>query len=133
MKHLLLLLLLFLNAFLCLPVWANPDGDEGEPIPIQVNEPGEEDDKNGFRSPAIIPIQATWLNEEQCVEVVFLQSLGEVTIRFKNLSNMTVFTTVVDSACCNCFIPVLCGSAFYSIQFVTADGGDYLGFFNVGV
>ena len=132
MKRLLLLFSFFLNAFVCSPILANPNGDDGEPIPIQVNEPGDEDDKNGFRSPAMIPVQAAWMHELQCVEVEFLQSLGEVTILLKNLSNMTIASTVVDSACGTCFIPVVCGPGFYSIQFVTADGSDYLGFFNVG-
>lgn len=107
------------------------DGDDGEPIPIQVNEPDDEEGNNHFRSPGIIPIEAYLVSSTQNVAINFLYPVGIVTITLSNLSTSDYFVTVVDSGVGSVLLPVSLGTGFYRIEFNCLDcGNEYVGYFN---
>lgn len=131
MKKYMFPILLSLLFFFVLPSFANPsrDGDEGEPIPIQVNDPGEEDEHNHLRS--LVPVEAYHVSLTQNVAVNFLYNLGSVTITLTNLTTSSSSVTIVDSSVGSILIPVSLGTGIYRIEFCCQDSGnEYVGYFN---
>lgn len=113
------------------PSIANPsrNGDDGEPIPIQINDPREEDEHNHFRGPLIVPVEAYLVSSTQSVTVNFLYAIGDVTISLTNLSIGVHTSTIIDSSIGNAIIPVILGTGVYRIVFSTENGAEYQGSF----
>lgn len=129
-KRLTLLLVVLLASTMSITINAKNDDPEGEPIPIELNDPGESGNPI-FRGPVIIPIEACFNSTFSQVSIQFLSYIGEVTIQLTNLSNNASVNTAIDSSCGSCIIPVTNGSGIYRIEFLLADGLQFYGFFIV--
>lgn len=129
-KHLTLILVVLMVSTIGIIANAKDDGPEGEPIPIEFNDPGESGNPiiRGF---VFIPIEAFFNSTLSQVNIQFLSYIGEVTIQLTNLSNNASVNTAVDSNCGSCIIPITNGSGLYQIVFITADGAQFYGYFSV--
>lgn len=114
---------------LCFCMYAKTDDEDGEPIPLEYNEPGE-DGKPIIRGPLMLPVSAFYIEENACVGVSFISDLGSVTISLTNLTTMINANTIVNSSCGYCYIPITGGPGFYCIEFLTEDGARYYGYFS---
>lgn len=104
--------------------YACPDGDDEEVIDLTVD-------------PAGTPVMRT-LNQgisavinstTNLLFIDFLSNLGEVTIRLTNLTTGGIASTLVDSSCGSCILPVTSGSGLYCLEFLLSDGTRYYGNF----
>lgn len=127
-KHLTLLLVVLLASTISITINAKNDDPEGEPIPIELNDPGESGNPiiRGF---VFIPIEAFFNSTLSQVNIQFLTYIGEVTIQLTNLSNNASINTAIDSNFGSCIIPITNGSGLYRIDFITADGAQFCGYF----
>ena len=131
MKKLLWSFLVFLTtvglssqaSIVCFP----DEGDELESIDISVDLPGTP----VTRSAVEIPFEVGYNRIGVYVAINFYDNIGEVSVIIKNLSTGTNATTLVDSSCGSCCIPVTGGYGFYRIEFVTSDGTVYYGYFTI--
>lgn len=129
-KHLTLILVVLLASTMSITINAKNDDPEGEPIPIEFNDPGESGNPI-IRGPIVVPVEASFNSTLSQVSVQFLSYIGEVTIQLTNLSNNASVNTAVDSNCGSCIIPITNGSGLYQIVFITADGAQFYGYFSV--
>ena len=102
-----------------------PDEEQGTEVRIE-----EYTSENGAGR-SIVPLSVTLYQSMSCIEVVFLSNIGEVTIQLTNLSNNASVNTAIDSNCGSCIIPITNGSGLYRIDFITADGAQFCGYFIV--
>ena len=109
---------------------AKNDDPEGEPIPIELNDPGESGNPI-IRGPIVVPVEASFNSTLSQVNVHFLSYIGEVTIQLANLSNNASVNMAIDSNCGSCIIPITNGIGLYRIVFLTTDGMQYCGFFSI--
>ena len=133
MKHVMSISLL--TAFLFFPSGAgasecgNPSCDDGNPviviIPVRTQNPGPPI----LRSPAFVPIQATYSFSTDSVSITFSEDVGLVALTVQNLSTGDILENVLDSACGGTRIPVLCGSGYYLITFTLFSEQQYQGEF----
>lgn len=100
-----------------------PDEEQGTEVRIE-----EYTSENGAGR-SIVPLSVTLFQSMSCIEVVFLSNIGEVTIQLTNLSNNASVNTAIDSNCGSCIIPITNGSGLYRIDFITADGAQFCGYF----
>lgn len=129
-KHLTLIMVVLLASTIGITINAKNDDPEGEPIPIELNDPGESGNPiiRGF---VFIPFEAFFNSTLSQVNIQFLSYIGEVTIQLTNLSNNASVNTAIDSNCGSCIIPVTNGSGIYRLEFILADGLQFYGFFIV--
>lgn len=130
MKHFVLLLWFAITAFFISPFTAkaqdipNEDGEEIE-ITITNNTP----DNGPKRTPAVIPFTAYYYASISCVELCFLDIIGEVTVTMTNLATGYSSNFLVDSTNGSTFLPVPDYSGLWQILFVTEGGSNYSGYF----
>lgn len=132
MKHFVLSLILIVTSQLVLPYQSFaqdiPEDEEGDEIVI-IN---EDLFGNGpARDILPAPISATLFRLACCIEVEFFSNIGEVTIQLTNLSNSTSVNTAIDFSCGSCLIPITNGSGLYRIDFITAGGLQFCGYFTI--
>lgn len=127
MKKYVLSLMLVVTAMFVFPFHSYaqniPDEEEGTEVRIE-----EYTSENGAGR-SIVPLTVTLYQSLSCIEVAFLSNLGEVTIQLTNLSNNASVNTAIDSNCGSCIIPITNGSGLYRIDFITADGAQFCGYF----
>ena len=105
-----------------------PD-DDGEEIEITVREGSTETGIGRFLS--FIPINATLFRSINCIEVVFIDNIGEVVITLTNITTGVVLSSVVDSREDTIVIPFSGSSGLWQICFSLSDGSTYIGSFNI--
>lgn len=110
-----------------LTTYAQNNGeDDGEGIDLNY----EQNDPNvGIRSGIGIPIDAFFSAEKAIVTITFFVNLGNVIIRLNNLTTGSTVSTVVDSSCGSCILPITGGSGLYLLEFLLSDGTRYYGYF----
>jgi hypothetical protein len=121
MKKILTLLLVVLIV-ITIGIFANAKGDglEGEPIPIELNDPGKTG-KSGYsvnRGPIVVPVKASFNSTFSQVNIQFY-IYGEIMIQHTNLSNKASVNMIIDSNCGSCIIPVTNGVGLYRIDFIS--------------
>lgn len=129
-KHLTLIMVVLLASTIGITINAKNDDPEGEPIPIELNDPGESGNPI-IRGPIVVPVEASFNSTLSQVNVHFLSYIGEVTIQLTNLSNSVIINMAIDSNCGSCIIPITNGIGLYRIVFLTTDGMQYCGFFSI--
>lgn len=117
-KHLTLLLVVLLASTISITINAKNDDPEGEPIPIELNDPGESGNPiiRGF---VFIPFEAFFNSTLSQVNIQFFICNGEVTIQHTNLSNNASVNMIIDSNCGSCIIPITNGVGLYRIDFIS--------------
>ena len=123
------LALLLAASFNC-PSFAQPDGDDGEPIPLEAFEPGGDEDPI-FRGPTNIPIEVGYFSSFHSVSVNPLLSIGEVSVAISNLSTNESYNTVVYSQNGSAFIPISGNPGLWRILLTLDTGASYIGFFSI--
>lgn len=117
-----------LSFFMFLSLDANaqdiPD-DEGIEINISFN--GDENVPK--RTPVVIPITAYYHALAFCVEVCFIENMGDVTITITNLTTGYLSSIVANSNSGAFFIPIPNTPGYWQITFLTGSGSIYSGSF----
>lgn len=108
--------------------FAASDGDEGEPIPLEVYNPGGDEDPIIRGLPNAF-IEAFYNSYQQVVNVHFLTNIGEVGIRLVNQANGSYTSLMVDSQNGGIVMPLFGYSGFYRIEFHMESGIIYSGHF----
>lgn len=129
-KHLLSFFLAFIAITFCFFSNAKTDDPDGEPIPIEYNDPGEAGDPI-FRSGVIVPIEAYYCAENQQIRICFIYNVETVSVRLTNLTTLSSNIYLFDSSIGNCLLPITMGSGNYRIEFLTEDGLSFQGFVTV--
>ncbi|MBR5041764.1 MAG: hypothetical protein IKX67_00850 [Bacteroidales bacterium] len=128
-KHLTLILVVLLASTMSITINAKNDDPEGEPIPIELNDPGESGNPI-IRGPIVVPVAASFNRTLSHVNVQFLSYIGEVAIQLTNLYNNASVNMAIDSNFGSCIIPVTNGVGLYQINLVIV-GASYTGYFIV--
>lgn len=81
------------------------------------------------RSPAIVPISATYYVALSYIEVSFLYNMGDISIVLTDLASNSTMVYNSDTSIGTVFIPFNSGSGVYSIEFITSSGETYSGVF----
>lgn len=132
MKKFVFLLLAMLTAFsLSFAFETRMDDDPEEAIPLQYNEHGEGGDGNNIRGGVVIPVAATYNPSSSCVCIVFLYNVGDIEIRLTNLTAGESFTIQANANSGSIYIPIINGSGFYSLEFISEGEVSYYGYFNI--
>lgn len=129
-KHWTILLMTLLASAMFFYMEAKNDDPEGEPIPIEFNDPGESGNPI-LRGPVVIPFEVYLDNTLSQVNVLFLANIGEVSVQLKNLTTGLISNTMIDSTYGEGVVPITGGAGSYYIVFWTEDGAQYSGFFFV--
>ena len=103
-----------------------PD-DDGEEIEITVREGSIESGSGRFLS--VIPVDATLFRSFYCIEVEFLDNIGEVTITLTNFTTGSLSSIVVDSQVGSVVVPFVPISGMWQISFQPEGGQLFTGFF----
>lgn len=109
---------------------AKADEEDGEPIPLEVNEPGGGGDPI-FRGLGGIPIGAYYNADNHTVSVDFSDDIGQVGIRLVNETTGVYTSLLFDSVIRRLIIPIQNSSGSYTINFCTEAGIVYSGCFIV--
>lgn len=131
MKRFILWALLMFSPLFLSPVYAfnpsNDDDDDEEEIIVLVST--TEEGQNGNRGFAFIPMEVSYSHTNHMLIVHFLYDLGYVNCNLSNLHTGNTISYQVNSCLGTDYLPVVCGSGFYSLTINTPDGASYFGHF----
>lgn len=99
--------------------------DEEEIIVLPVHQ----ENKNTYRAPAFIPIEASFSRIAQRINIHFLDNLGTVNIILTSLVNQTQAVFTVPSSAGTAHIPLSLPEGYCTISFRTETGITYFGQF----
>ena len=97
------------------------------PIPLGDPAPGYNDP----RSPALVPISASYVESLSCILVNFKYDLGEVDYELVNLSTSGTISGSIDSDSGSQIIMMSGAPGYYSITFTLSSGTQYYGEFEI--
>ncbi len=97
------------------------------PIPLGDPSPGYNDP----RSPALVPISASYVESSSCILVNFKYDLGEVDYELVNLSTSGTAYGTIDSDSGSQIIMMSGDAGYYSITFTLSSGTQYYGEFEI--
>jgi hypothetical protein len=105
--------------------FACPDGDDDEEVIDLTVDPAGTPLMRSLNQGISAVINST----TNLLFIDFLSNLGEVTIRLTNLTTGGIASTLVDSSCGGCILPVTGGPGLYCLEFLLSDGTRYYGYF----
>ena len=98
-------------------------------VPIVLGDPNP--DNSAPRSPALVPISASYDEFLSCILVSFSYDLGEVDYELVNLSTSGTAYGTIDSDSGSQIIMVSRDAGYYSITFTLSSGTQYYGEFEI--
>lgn len=102
----------------------NPDDDDVIEIDVNYTPPVT----GPKRTPAVIPISATYYASFSCIEVCFLYNIGDVDIVITNLTTGSTSSINASSSVGRIYIPFNYSSGSFSIDFYASNGSSYCGY-----
>lgn len=98
-------------------------------VPIVLGDPNP--DNSAPRSPALVPISASYVESLSCILVNFKYDLGEVDYELVNLSTSGTESGTIDSDSGSQIIMMSGDAGYYSITFTLSSGTQYYGEFEI--
>ena len=105
----------------------NPDDDDVIEIDVNYTPPVT----GPKRTPAVIPISATYYATFSCIEVCFLYNIGDVDIVITNITSGSSSFYNIHSFIGSVVIPFYYDYGSYCIEFSTESGAVYSGLFTL--
>lgn len=123
------ILLFAFSLLLLLPITSsanvNTNDDDSEEIIITVDLPGTSINRTVFEN----PFSAYYYPISSEIVIIFQSAIGNVSIRLTNLSTGSYSSWTIDSSCGSCILPLSIGDGLCQIEFLTAEGVRYRGYF----
>ena len=125
MKKVLIMLRWALLALISFPFSAKGDGPA---TPIIVS-PQSSNGTVLHRDLSSVPILC--MREGDCLEVIFLENLGSVSVEIENQTTGEYTQTVVNALAGSMLFPISGTAGLWTITFTLSSGGQYYGTFNI--